>query len=98
MNKKVIDNFTPGPWAAYHHAHNDTYTIHVAGRAWESWAIAQVGDCTQDNARLIAAAPALLAALQSMISMEGRYWAGDDIAPDSTLGRALAAIAQARGA
>lgn len=50
----------------------------------------------EHDAALIAAAPALLAALEAMVNMDD--WAGDDIAADSTLGRALAAIAQARGA
>jgi len=63
-------NHTPGPWAVHHHESTDTYTIHVAGRSWESWAVAHVGDCTQDqeNARLIAAAPDLLAALQGLLA------------------------------
>lgn len=52
---------TPGPWAVKHHG-NDSYTIHVAGKPWETWAVAHVNDCVQDaaNARLIAAAPDLL--------------------------------------
>ena len=56
---------SPGPWQAHHHESTDTYTIHVAGRSWETWAVAHVGDCTQDeaNARLIAASPELLDAL-----------------------------------
>jgi hypothetical protein len=59
---------TPGPWAAHRHESTDSYTIHVAGRSWETWAVAHVGDCTQDeaNARLIAASPDLLEALRDM--------------------------------
>lgn len=62
-----MSKYTKGPWAVYHHESTDTYTIHVAGRSWESWSIAGVDDCTQDeaNARLISAAPDLLEALQS---------------------------------
>lgn len=57
---------TPGPWAVHAHA-TDTYTIYVAGRHWDSWAVAHVGYTKEDesNARLIAAAPDLLAALQA---------------------------------
>ena len=61
---------TPGPWNAHHHESTDTYTIHVAGRSWETFAVAHVGDCTQDeaNARLIAAAPELLALLAQALN------------------------------
>ncbi len=67
-----MNKHTPGPWDAHHHESTDTYTIHVAGRSWESWAIAHVGDCTQDeaNARLIAAAPDLLDALRQWAAAE----------------------------
>jgi hypothetical protein len=65
-----MSKHTPGPWASHYHKTTDTYTIHVEGRSWESWAVAEVGFCTQDeaNARLIAAAPELLAALETAIA------------------------------
>ena len=52
-----MSKHTPGRLAVHHHESTDTYTIHVEGRSWESWAIAHVGDCTQDeaNARRFAA-------------------------------------------
>jgi len=66
-----MNKHTPGPWQAHRHESTDTYTIHVAGRCWETWAVAHVGDCTQDeaNARLIAASPELLEALNSLTAM-----------------------------
>jgi hypothetical protein len=64
-----MSKHTQGPWAVHYHESTDTYTIYVAGRSWERWAVAHVGDCTQDedNARLIAAAPDLLAALNYLV-------------------------------
>lgn len=69
-----MNTHTPGPWAAHHHESTDTYTIHVAGRSWESWAVAHVGDCTQDeaNARLVAAAPEMLEALKGVLRVADR--------------------------
>ena len=82
---------TPGPWSAHAHESTDTYTIHVAGRSWESWAVAHVGDCTDDeaNARLIAAAPDLLEALKNVIRGVPDTWDG--------VIKARAAIAKAEG-
>jgi hypothetical protein len=60
---------TPGPWAVKHHEDTDTYSIYVAGRQWNSWTVAALGYSKEDeaNARLIAAAPDLLEALQTML-------------------------------
>jgi hypothetical protein len=58
-------NHTPGPWAVKYHEDTDTYSIYVAGRQWDSWTVAALGHSKEDeaNARLIAAAPAMLKAL-----------------------------------
>lgn len=92
---------TPGPWTAHHHESTDTYTICVAGRSWESWAVAHVGDCTQDaaNARLIASAPALLAALEACVCAMQDYQAGIGITEMFDKGERMgrAAIARATG-
>lgn len=89
---------TPGPWFVTRHAtpdHSPQFGIYDGyGRGRDIATI--YGANAEADAALIAAAPALLAALEAMVNMED--WAGDDIAPDSTLGRALAAIAQARDA
>lgn len=93
-----MSKHTQGPWAVHYHESTDTYTIYVAGRSWECWAVAYVGDCIQDedNARLIAAAPEMLKALKSLIALhdhtdpEGLFRGLEDI-------RARAAIAKAEG-
>lgn len=56
---------------------------------------ASVAYCHPGNAPLIAAAPDLLAALEAMVNMED--WSQEDIDPQSTVGRAYAAIAAAKG-
>ena len=62
---------TPGPWAVKHHEDTDTYSIYVAGQEWNSWTVAALGYAKEDeaNARLIAAAPDLLEALQYMLEV-----------------------------
>ena len=56
--------FTPGPWEAK----NLSYSTKGSGRRVEAWGIFHDGNSLfplqEDNARLIAAAPDLLAALQ----------------------------------
>jgi len=47
------------------------------------------------NVRLIAAAPELLEALMALARQED--WEGEDVNPDSPVGRAWAAIAKATG-
>lgn len=89
---------TPGPWTVKSHE-NDTYTIHVACKSWESWAVAHIEDCTQDeaNARLIAAAPDLLAALEDLLKTalsRGENPGLDEGGP--VLDKARAAIAKAK--
>jgi len=82
--------YSPGPWAVKHHEETNSYTVHVAKKSWQSWSIAGLNDCTQDeaNARLIAAAPELLEALEGVM-----YW--DNGKPEWEIARA--AIAKATG-
>ena len=85
---------TPGPWAARYHESTDSYTIHVAGRSWESYAVAEVSDCVQDeaNARLIAAAPDLLAALERIEPILSRMYGAQaaDLPPVQIVRAAIA--------
>lgn len=108
-----MNNHTPGPWATEtwtYEVDRDIPTIRTAGDA-----IAQALDLWRDgadstaerdaNARLIAAAPDLLAALEEMVSEHDTYWrntVADNpgyFPPDDTGGLVLAraAIAKAKG-
>lgn len=49
----------------------------------------------EDKERLIAAAPELLSALESLVRQED--WHGEDVPAESPIGRAMAAIAKATG-
>lgn len=104
---------TPGPWKAVTAILNvakegDPETAHiVTTRKWGAPNIAEV--TTEANARLIAAAPALLEALEAILQMEDEHattcatqptWASGraTIGPcDCCYGRARHAIAQAKG-
>jgi hypothetical protein len=88
---------TPGPWAVKHHEDTDTYSIIVAGRQWNSWTVAALGHSKEDeaNARLIAAAPDLLAVCQEL-EESVEYWSEYDV-PLGIVDRIRAAIAKATG-
>ena len=76
---------TPGPWRV-----NDTiyrHSFHIVDQEG-----AFVADTDRCNARLIAAAPELLAALQAVAD----YWAGGDVPADIDAAM-RAAIAKATG-
>ena len=91
---------TPGPWAVWPHL--DSY--HIRGQekdiaftrpATET----HMGKEEQANARLIAAAPDLLAALEELVQASYDSVNGKQYAPYHVeeLGRATVAIAKARG-
>lgn len=79
------NKFTPGPWEIYIRYHDEggipTRYIIPAGKKkhWSQWIIACVDHTSEDpsNARLIAAAPELLEALQLCITSEGAACFGD---------------------
>ena len=88
MNTK----YTPGPWAAKTFA--GTVNVWSSKRKPDGSAVCY--DCKEADARLIAAAPDLLEALQEAF----RAFAFDDEGPvwaDSTIAKARAAIAKATG-
>jgi hypothetical protein len=81
---------TPGPWAVYRAVQNEgEFIIHQGATdiAVTRWAL---GDCNA-NARLIAAAPELLAALQACLAVPNKN------RPDYIWDNARAAIAKAIG-
>ena len=97
---------TPGPWVlAADREHFDTLSIVTTPNVVERWPhrqlLVQVGGAAgvgeqEANARLIAAAPAMLAALRAMVGVtinSGQI--SDDMAP--ALEMALAVIKQATG-
>lgn len=79
MNKKVIDNFTPGPWAIIRHAtpeHSPQYGIYTEDAS--GWDIATVhGENAAANAALIAAAPELLACILDVLNADGDLYVMD---------------------
>ena len=91
---------TPGPWSVeIDHRNNDPEFIraHVDGEMYDLASVLcdETGNATA-NARLIAAAPELLAALQ----MVNRIWSHDqtaNLAPDSPAAIVRAAITKATG-
>jgi hypothetical protein len=85
----VSAKHTPGPWSL----DSDAGQVHIvaAGAAIARVMAMRSDGCGEANARLIAAAPDLLEALQAVIdhgSMTGADWASD---------KARAAIAKATG-
>ena len=81
---------TQGPWVAV----GDYVEAHDLDEPLSVCTLADCGDATQVNARLIAAAPDLLAALEDMLNLTLDE---DDIAVSSRIAKARAAIAKAKG-
>lgn len=100
-------NPTPGPWTLGHRniAKCDGFRFHRFPISGSGQAIASVWDGSADrdlgfgngeaNARLIAAAPELLAALQFAVDTEQAGWEGEE--EPSWMKVARATIAKARG-
>lgn len=95
--------YTPGPWHVEHHIHVKAEngwrvaTVNVPSGSVGSWGISP-----QDTARLIAAAPELLEALEALFSSYKELAdcgdAGNWYLEDLPVGKqAMAAIAKARG-
>ena len=92
----MTSQHTPGPWT-YHYEPKLNRHVVRAGFAGERGICSTYGagaksyECAA-NARLIAAAPDLLAALEAVAD----YWAGGDV-PEALDTQMSAAIAKARG-
>lgn len=92
-------NHTPGPWHVVKTC-DPSALWHLAICGLRSTTdtrtttIAMIRD-SEANARLIAAAPELLEALEALVVQED--WHGEDVPPESPIGKARAAIAKARG-
>ena len=76
---------TPGPWHATLHQVGDENNVRVA----DCYSLEKGHDTARANARLIAAAPDLLAALEALLLLADPC--------ESAVGVARAAIAKARG-
>lgn len=92
-------NYTPGPWTVeVDHASNTAEFVraHLNGEAFDVASVLcdETGNATE-NARLIAAAPDLLAALESLNAAVIRAGYGNTAMPELT--QAWAAIAKATG-
>ena len=88
----MSNQHTPGTWAIYVNAPSDVVIRKMSKDGYELCAIARVSS-GYANARLIAAAPELLAALESMLHLRKMP---DEVA-ECVLDRAVAAIAKAKG-
>jgi hypothetical protein len=87
-----MTDYAPGPW----HAHKTGIVTFYGTRRIQVASARQplfTAECQEANARLIAAAPELLAALQAVAD----YWAGGDV-PEVLDTQMRAAIAKATGA
>ncbi len=94
---------TPGPWVAWRATMRAMIAEISATRGEKIWTIAHVdevdgGDIDAANARLIAAAPDLLAALETVAPILESHFAKSAKGVDGTfLDEVRAAIAKARG-
>lgn len=79
---------TPGPWH-----HDETWGLIKAGKLDDCTDICALHSGIVANARLIAAAPELLEALQAMVRLHD----SGDFGPVDPIDMAMAAIAKAKG-
>ena len=86
MNNKA--QFTPGPWVVNTFIFNGKRKLEVLDATG-------VNACVQANAHLIAAAPAMYEALQSIL--EFYEWSNSNGAEQAAYDKARAALAQAEG-
>ena len=90
----AIGQHTPGPWYTRHGQVSSENSAHGCTIANCNRTAKGIPDAeVEANARLIASAPDLLAALRGIINQDD--WEGEDIAPDSPIGKARAALARA---
>jgi hypothetical protein len=98
---------TPGPWTArtYSATKGKVEEVSINSSRWKEMAIVFVqeeGDLLgngEANARLMAAAPDLLAACERLLMSADASWRGRDVGHDwnAACDEAVAAIAKARG-
>lgn len=72
MNATIKQSHTPGPWDIHGDPHSATYYVHGANRVCDlakPQGFSRTPRETEANARLIAAAPDLLLALQQLEGM-----------------------------
>ena len=92
---------TPGPWEAHTHYDNSVSVRHYLGMGLNQPVCEMLPGQTpaerNANARLIAAAPDLLAALEEMAAVFGWQSPNANPAVDAAIAAAHAAIAKAKG-
>jgi hypothetical protein len=93
--------FTPGPWEAVPEGHR--LSVWAKGYGFvHTTEVPEVNfratETANANARLIAAAPELLAALQALTDSEGHIWHGNSKECTGECKEVRAAIAKAEGA
>ena len=91
-------NHTPGPWRVKKRKMDARIFGNVDGGpiATVHYVIENASNPHDEaNARLIAAAPELLEALELLVAQED--WYREEVPPESPVGKAYAAIAKARG-
>ena len=89
-----MSKHTPGPWA--YENYGGTVHVFLDNKEGTPSICKLVGNDKDANARLIAAAPELLGALEELFSMADDAYEGDDEFTWN-VGKARAAIAKAKG-
>lgn len=94
------DGWTPGPWKASETSPGGDWCIHAAGTPWQLAYLAessQIDWPLEANARLIAAAPDLVKAVDSLINLIDAYGHLRELSDCAVTTSVRAALARARG-
>ena len=97
MNIEEMKAHTPGPWAILPNTPHFVRAMHPADGMQPVATVYHFDGELAANARLIAAAPELLEALEAVLPDLEHYVATHGPGPDKRLAAARAAIAKARG-
>ena len=92
---------TPGPWTVRKDEGGSFSIVATAGTVARAWVAPGTPEATTGNARLTAAAPDLLAALQALVAEldgPGKPYDGDSYLPPHLIMQARHALEAARGA